>query len=85
MAEDEVEIAGVLEGALAAAHAAWRLECARVEQLRLKYAPDMPSWEPAKPNTPPVPRPSWLASALASESKIRDREACSRRGRTAPG
>jgi hypothetical protein len=56
-----------------AAFEAWKIECARVEALRLKYALDEEPWTPAAPNTLPIARPSWLAQALAAESKIRDK------------
>jgi hypothetical protein len=60
--------------ALRAAVAAWKIECERIEGLRQRYAPDAAPWRPARPNEPPIARPSWLSAALTAESKIRDRE-----------
>jgi Asp-tRNA(Asn)/Glu-tRNA(Gln) amidotransferase A subunit family amidase len=49
-------------------------ECQRVEELRLKHAPDAAPWKPAAPNTPPVVRPGWLMKAQAAEMEVRKHE-----------
>jgi hypothetical protein len=50
------------------AQRAWRVEAARVEDLRKRFAADMPVWIPPGPNEPVRVRPSWLMAAQQQEA-----------------